>query len=103
MNDLLRLVKKNLILEHNEDDSLLITYIASAISYAEGYQHHPDGFYQTNEMTAHTKQAVVMLASHFYESRDGGTGGFFGTAVSAARESWNAVNCLLRLDRDWKV
>ena len=24
-----------------------------------------------------TEQAVIMLSSHFYESRDGSTGGFF--------------------------
>ncbi len=28
-------------------------------------------------MPATTEQAVIMLASHFYESRDGSTGGFF--------------------------
>ena len=28
-------------------------------------------------MPATPEQAVIMLASHFYESRDGSTGGFF--------------------------
>ena len=50
-----------------------------------------------------TEQAVIMLASHFYESRDGSTGGFFSDNVNAAQQIWNTVNLLLRLDRDWKV
>jgi uncharacterized phage protein (putative DNA packaging) len=44
-----------------------------------------------------------MLASHFYESRDGSTGGFFADNVKAGQQVWNTVNLLLRLDRDWKV
>jgi hypothetical protein len=44
-----------------------------------------------------------MLAAHFYESRDGSTGGFFAGNTHAARETWNAANSLLRLDRDWRV
>ena len=50
-----------------------------------------------------TEQAVIMLSSHFYESRDGSTGGFFADNVPAAQQVWNTVNLLLRLDRDWKV
>jgi hypothetical protein len=44
-----------------------------------------------------------MLASHFYESRDGSTGGFFADNTQAADQVWKAVNKLLILDRDWKV
>lgn len=44
-----------------------------------------------------------MLASHFYESRDGSTGGFFADSVQAGRQVWDTVNLLLRLDREWKV
>ena len=50
-----------------------------------------------------TEQAVIMLASHFYESRDGSTGGFFADNTTAAQQVWNTVNLLLRLDREWKV
>ena len=50
-----------------------------------------------------TEQAVIMLSSHFYESRDGSTGGFFQDNPQAAQQVWNTVNLLLRLDRDWKV
>lgn len=102
-NELIEKVKKNLILSHNEDDELLITYITAAISYAESYQHIPAGFYSENAMPATTEQAVIMLSSHFYESRDGSTGGFFADNVQAGQQVWNTVNLLLRLDRDWKV
>ena len=44
-----------------------------------------------------------MLSSHFYESRDGSTGGFFADNVQAAKQVWDAVNTLLRLDREWTV
>lgn len=50
-----------------------------------------------------TEQAVIMLSSHFYESRDGSTGGFFGDNVQAGAQVWNTVNLLLRLDRRWLV
>lgn len=50
-----------------------------------------------------TEQAVIMLSSHFYESRDGSTGGFFADNTGAAQQVWNTVNLLLRLDRNWKV
>ena len=50
-----------------------------------------------------TEQAVVMLASHFYESRDGSTAGFFNDNPNAAKQVWNTVDLLLRLDRRWRV
>ena len=77
METLLEKVKANLILNHSEDNDLLLTYISAAISYAESYQHIPEGFYKENPMPPTTEQAVIMLSSHFYESRDGSTGGFF--------------------------
>lgn len=103
MDTLLDKVKANLILEHNEDDELLELYIKSAVSYAESYQHIPENFYSENPMPPTTEQAVIMLASHFYESRDGSTGGFFADSTNASAQVWNTVNLLLRLDRDWKV
>jgi len=96
-------VKANLILEHERDDELLQMYINTAIAYAESYQHLPEGHYSENEMPPTTEQAVIMLSSHFYESRDGSTGGFFADNVQAGQQVWNTVNLLLRLDRDWKV
>lgn len=101
--ELLTKVKQNLILDHAADDALLNSYITAAISYAESYQHIREGFYSDNAMPPTTEQAVIMLVSHFYESRDGSTGGFFGDNVQAGQQVWNTVNLLLRLDRDWQV
>ena len=100
---LLEKVKANLILEHTADDELLQLYITAAVSYAERYQHLSEGYYSENAMPPTTEQAVIMLSSHFYESRDGSTGGFFGDNVQAGQQVWDTVNLLLRLDRDWKV
>lgn len=103
MDTLLEKVKANLILDHAADDALLEMYITAAVSYAESYQHIEEGWYAEHAMPATTEQAVIMLASHLYESRDGSTGGFFGDNVQAGQQVWNTVNLLLRLDRDWKV
>ena len=100
---LLENVKANLILEHSDDDSLIQMYITAAVSYAESYQHRDEGFYSSVPMPPTTLQAVVMLASHFYESRDGSTGGFFADNVQASQQVWNTVNMLLRLEREHKV
>ena len=100
---LLEKVKANLIIEHNHDDGLIQGYITAAVSYAESYQHLTEGYYSENLMPPTTEQAVIMLSSHFYESRDGSTGGFFADNVQAGQQVWNTVNLLLRLDRDWKV
>ena len=103
MEALLEKVKANLILNHSEDDDLLLSYITAAVSYAESYQHIPEGTYHNAPMPPTTEQAVIMLASHFYESRDGSTGGFFADNTNAAQQVWNTVNLLLRLDRRWQV
>ena len=103
MSELLTKVKQNLILEHEADDPLLESFITAAIAYAESYQHLPEKYYAENEMPATTEQAIIMLSSHFYESRDGSTGGFFSDNVQAGQQVWNTVNLLLRLDREWKV
>jgi len=99
---LLEKVKANLILAHTADDELLQMYITAAVKYAESYQHLSEDYYTENQMPT-TEQAVIMLSSHFYESRDGSTGGFFSDNVQAGQQVWNTVNLLLRLDRDWKV
>lgn len=103
METLLQKVKANLIIEHTADDDLLRGFITAAVSYAESYQHIPEGTYSENPMPATTEQTVIMLASHFYESRDGSTGGFFADNPQAAQQVWNTVNLLLRLDRRWQV
>ena len=103
MSTLLEKVKANLILTHDADDALLTMYIATAVSYAESYQHLSSGAYEDAIMPPTTEQAVIMLASHFYESRDGSTAGFFADSVDAAKQVWNTVNMLLRLNRKWLV
>nr|DAZ54066.1 MAG TPA: Head Tail Connector Protein [Caudoviricetes sp.] len=103
LDGLLQKVKANLILEHDADDELLKGFICAAVSYAESYQHIPEGTYSENAMPATTEQAVIMLSSHFYESRDGSTGGFFADNVQAGQQVWNTVNLLLRLDRRWQT
>ena len=100
MENLLSKVKQNLIIEHNEDDTLLNSFITAAVSYAERYQKKPEGYYEENPMSPTTEKAVIMLSSHFYESRDGSTGGFFADNVEASKQVWNVVNTLLRLNRD---
>lgn len=100
---MLNRLKKTLIIEHNEDDEYLNKLISIAVSYAESYQHLPSGTYQSGRMPLTTSQAVIMLAAHLYESRDGSTGGFFADNVQASQQVWNVVNSLLRLDREWKV
>ena len=100
---LLEKVKANLILEHTADDELLQMYITAAVKYAESYQHLAEDSYTDHEMPSTTEQAVIMLSSHFYESRDGSTGGFFADNVQAGQQVWDTVNLLLKLDRDWKV
>ena len=100
---LLEKVKANLILEHSVDDELVQMYITAAVRYAESYQHLSENFYTVNAMPLTTEQSIIMLSSHFYESRDGSTGGFFADSVQASQQVWNTVNLLLRLDRDWKV
>ena len=103
MDTLLEKVKANLILEHDADDELLEMYITAATRYAESYQHLAENYYATNPLPPTSEQAVIMLSSHFYESRDGSTGGFFSDNVQAGQQVWNTVNLLLRLDREWKV
>ncbi len=102
-NDLLAQVKQNLIIDFSDDDALIVSLISSSISYAEGFQHLEEGYYGEHEPSERTKQAIVMLASHFYESRDGSTGGFFADNTSASEQTYKTVNRLLVLDREWKV
>lgn len=103
MMALLDKVKANLILNHEEDDALVEGLIAAAISYAESYQHRLEGYYTENPFSPATEQGIIMLASHFYESRDGSTGGFFNDNVSASDQVWKTVHLLLRMGKEWQV
>ena len=102
-DNLLPKVKANLILEHDADDGLLQAYITAAVSYAESYQHIQEAWYTDHPMPPTTEQAVIMLSSHFYESRDGSTAGFYADNVQAGQQVWNTVNLLLRINRDWRM
>ena len=102
-SDLLSKVKANLIITHDQDDALLNQLITAAVSYAETFQGAPEGSYKENPMRPTTEQAVIMLASHFYESRDGSTGGFFADSVQAGQQTWNTINMLLRMHKKWMV
>jgi len=95
---LLEKVKANLILQHDEDDSLLLGYIAAALDYAENYQKVS---YKRKPLPPSTEHAIIILATHFYESRDGSTGGFFGDNVGAAKQTMETVNALLRLNKNF--
>lgn len=55
MDELLSKVKQNLILEHDEDDTLLKNYITAAVAYAESYQHLSAGYYSENADAAHDR------------------------------------------------
>lgn len=101
--DILTPVKENLILQHDQDDDLVLRLIAAAINYSESYQHVETGWYETHPVPAATEQAIIMLVSHWYESRDGSTAGFYADNVQASQQVWNTVNMLLQLDRLWGV
>lgn len=96
-------IKQNLIINYNTDDDLIDGFADAAVAYAEKYQHLDSGYYAGHDMSATTEQAVIMLASHFYESRDGSTGGFFADNVSAGEQAFATADRLLRLDREWQV
>jgi len=101
--DLLTKVKANLILTHDQDDALLKQFINAAIDYAESFQHVGIGYYAKKPMPPSTEQAVIMLASHFYESRDGSTAGFYADSAQAGQQVWNTVNLLLRMHIKWRM
>jgi uncharacterized phage protein (predicted DNA packaging) len=105
MDELLDLVKKNLIITYDNDDELLRNYIKVAVAYAESYQHIPTGTYSDGGtlIPPTTEQGIIMLASHFYESRDGSTGGFFADSVQASKQVWDVCNRLFYLDRVWTM
>ena len=98
VNKLLPKVKANLILAHNEDDELLRGYIRAAVGYAEGYQKKT----LKGTLPPATEHAIIILSSHFYESRDSSTGGFFGDNVGAAAQVWQTVHRLLAIEKGWE-
>lgn len=102
---MLELLMQNLVLQGASvgDMSLLQSQLVAAISYAEEYQHVGAGFYTVNPMPDTTRQAVIMLASHWYLSRDGSTGGFFADSPAAAERTMKSVHDLLSGQKEWKI
>lgn len=101
MDALLAKVKANLILLHDEDDALLTNFIRAALDYATEFQKRE--YEDVANLPPATEQAVIMLSSHFYESRDGSTAGFFADIPRAAEQMWSAVNRLLLMNKRWEV
>ena len=60
MDALLEKVKANLILDHTADDDLLKGYITAAVSYAESYQHIPEGYYPESSHYSHHVQELAL-------------------------------------------
>jgi hypothetical protein len=96
-SSLLPLVKKNLIMTDDfvQDDDYITALIESAIDYAESYQHKKQGYYADNDMRASTRQAVVLLVTFLYESRDAGTAGYLGNYVGSVDNVMNTIKILL--------
>ena len=99
IESLLDKVKANAIINHNEDDGLLLGIIAAACDYAQTYQRVS----YDDEPPPATEQAIIMLASHWYESRDGTTGGFFADSANAAEIARATVERLLALNKQWVI
>ena len=93
---LLSKVKANLIIDHEDDDKLLLGFIHAAVDYAEEFQNVK---YGRRKFPPSTEQAIILLATHFYESRDGGSGGFMTTAKGS--DIMTAVDRLLSLGKAW--
>ena len=99
---LLELTKANLMISNTADDELISSYIDAAQAYAERHQHLDEGYYTANSATGATRQAIVMLASFYYESRDGGSGGYFGESPAEAVQVMDTVDRILALGKDWR-
>jgi hypothetical protein len=97
IENLLPKVKANLIIEHTDDDEFLCNLIRAALDYAKNYQNKKS----LKNLSPTTKQAVIMLAGFWYESRDGGSGGFMTNAKGD--EIMRAVNWLLSLDKEYQI
>jgi hypothetical protein len=95
---LLPKVKTNLILTHDLDDDLIRGLIRAALDYAKTYQKRRRAW---SSLPPTTEQAVIMLATFWYESRDGGTGGFFADTSTAAARVMEVVGQLLQVNKEY--
>ena len=101
--ELLTAVKANLIIDYDNDDDMLMRLIRSAVEYAERYQNkkYRKCYKKTADIPQSTQQAIIMLTSHWYESRDGGTGGLFSNYVGSSGNIQTAVDRLLSANKEW--
>jgi len=76
--------------------------VRSAVAYAEKYQKAEPDSYQKDGITENEERAIIMLATHYYESPDGGAGGLFSTETSG-KATWNVVHRLLYFDRRLRI
>jgi hypothetical protein len=77
IDDLLGVVKANLLLQHDEDDDLLRGYSRAAVNYAESYQHIPAGTYSGGSVLMPPPQSKPSLCCRPTFTKA-------GTAVQAA-------------------
>lgn len=76
---------------------MLRSIISAALDYAMSYTKRKRW---GRTLPPSVEQAVIMLSSHFYESRDGSTGGFFADNTNAGKAVWETVNRLLSMYKD---
>jgi hypothetical protein len=102
---LLAKVQQNLILENPDDNDLAVMErcTMAALDYAARQQNHPNGFYKKNPMTPNTEDAVIMLASLNYESRDCTPTGIFGASEAGSKLARTTIDDMLRLGKVWRV
>ena len=82
--------------EQDIDQTMLLNFISSAISYAECFQRLPYGTYSMRPLRAETENAIVMMAIYFYKTRFG-----FSDGVKKGLAAWNEFNALLHINSNW--
>lgn len=103
--ELLPKLKVNLVIgtDDTSEDDFLSDLIHAGIDYSQRYQNKDYTLDDYTEMPNATKQAVLMLATHFYESRDLATGGYFNDTALAGSNARSAIDRLLSMHKDWQV
>jgi uncharacterized phage protein (predicted DNA packaging) len=101
--ELLPKVKANLVIDFDTDNDLISRLIRSALSYAQLYQNKDftECYADISDVPLSTEQAVIMLVTHWYESRDGSNGGYFSN--TSGSEITKAVDRLLSASKEWVV
>jgi len=97
IDELLAKVKQNLIITFDNDDDLIREKIRNAVDYAAHFTHTE----LTDDLKSLTEAAIIVLASHWYESRDASSGGYFGDRTDAAKQIMETVDNMLRMEKDW--